>query len=186
MNTNIKGKLFSITIIVLLLVNTAAIALVLLHNGKQKKVLPQQREKGGTFVFLVKELKLDSNQESQYSTLRNAHKASTDSIGKLRRVVKDSLFQLLKTNISTDAIVQKQLNEVAYLEKAYDEITFNHFKQVRALCNIQQQKRFDEIIGEAIKISPAQKHPPHDRRPPEDREPNGRPEDDNRPPPQEK
>lgn len=183
MNTNIKSKLFSSTIILLLLVNTAAIAFMLLNKNKKTKHPAPIEQQGNAFVFLVKELKLDSNQIQQYTTLLNAHRASADSIKIIKRQAKESLFSLLKTSNETDANVQLQLNNIAQLERSFDEITFAHFKKVRALCNTQQQAKFDEVIATAMKMqAPQHRPPPHDRRPPEDREQNGIPEDDNRPP----
>ena len=176
-----KSKLFNITIILLLLVNTVAVAFILLKKDKHRKPPPPQEQRGSAFDFLVKELKLDSNQISQYSELRGIHKNSADSILTIKRETKDSLFSLLKTNSAADANVQQQLNIIAQLERNLDELTFNHFKKVRALCTAQQQVTFDEVIAKALRMQAQQKHrkPP----PPREGEENGRPEDEHRPPP---
>lgn len=145
---------------------------------------PQQ--KSGAYGFLRKELQLDSAQIQQYQLLRDNHKKCADSIRQETIVLKDSLFQLLKQHISSDIAVQKHLTAIAQNERNLDELTFNHFKRVRAICNEQQQVKFDEVIATAIKMQAPQQHAPqhpNDGRPPRDEEPEGKPEDDNRPPP---
>jgi Spy/CpxP family protein refolding chaperone len=190
MNTNNKSKLFSIIIIALLLINTVAVSFLLLKKDKHRLPPPHPQQQGGAFNFLVKELKLDSSQIQQYQALRENHKNSADSIRQQKRKLKDSLFQLLKQHISSDVAVQQQLNAIAQNERYLDEITFNHFKQVRAICNAQQQTKFDEVIATAMRMqAPQRQHPlhhPNSGRPPRGEEPDDRPEDDNRPPPPQK
>ncbi|MFY7963651.1 MAG: hypothetical protein ACOVO1_02035 [Chitinophagaceae bacterium] len=41
---------------------------------------------------------------------------------------------------------------MASINKKIDEITFAHFKEVRAICNAQHKKKFDEIIVKALKM----------------------------------
>ena len=38
------------------------------------------------------------------------------------------------------------------LQKESDRITFVHFQKVRALCRPDQQTKFDEVIGEVLKM----------------------------------
>jgi hypothetical protein len=187
MNTNNKTKLFSIIIIALLIINTIAVSFLLLN--KDKHHLPPPQQQGGAFHFLVTELKLDSSQIKQYQLLRDKHKNCTDSIRKETRDLKDSLFHLLKQHHSSDIVVQQQLDAIAQNERNLDEITFKHFKQLRAMCNAQQQEKFDEVIALAMRMqAPPQQHPPHhpnDGRPPRGEYPDFRSEDDNHmPPPQ--
>lgn len=172
MNTNIKSKLFGITIILLLLVNTAVVTFMLLSRNKKMKPPLQPQQKGSAFLFLVNELKLDSNQVALYSALRDAHKTSADSINILKREAKDALFNLLKTNNVNDSNVQQQLSAISQIEKSLDEITFSHFKAVRTLCSVQQQTKFDEVIATALRMQAPRHHrpPPHDRRPPQEGE----------------
>lgn len=167
----IKNKIFNVVILLLLLINTGIVTFLLLNKKKQQTQLPHPQQ-GGAFRFLVKELKLDSVQIKNYEVLRDKHKNSVDSIKNATRELKDSLFNLIKTNSSSDEIVQQKLNKIAAAQKEIDAITFNHFKQVRLICNVTQQQKFDEIIAQALKMTAPQMH----HRPPPRKE-NERPED---------
>ncbi len=178
-----KSKFFNILIVVLLLLNTVTVCFLLIRNDKHQP--PHQQ--GGAFNFLVKELALDSMQIQQYQVLRNNHKNKADSIRKEVRVIKDSLFNLIKINDSSDSTIQQKLSIIALHERNLNALTFNHFKLLRAICNAEQQIKFDKVIATAVKMNAPHQDPPHHHpqngRPPRDEEPDGRPEDDNRPPP---
>ncbi len=187
MDTNNKSKFFTILVVGLLLLNTSVVVFLLVKRDKHHPP-PHPQQQGGAFNFLVKELSFDSAQIKQYQGLRNNHKQTMDSIRNEMRVVKDSLFNLLKTNNSSDVIVQQKLNCIAQSERCIDEITFNHFKRVRAICNVAQQTKFDEVIATAMKMNAPQHQspPPRDGKPPRDEEPEGMPRDEHRPPPPER
>ena len=124
-----------------------------------------------------------------------------NSFRKESRDAKDSLFNLLKTSTTNDALVQETLKNIGEKEIAIQQHLFEHFKKVRALCNEEQKKKFDLVIQEAMRMianqrpqGPPKRHEvegkynrppsPHDRQnkgrppPPEDR--------DDMPPPQPK
>jgi hypothetical protein len=42
------------------------------------------------------------------------------------------------------------LNEIAFIQKEIEAVTFHHFQQVRTLCRPEQLPQFDAIILEAI------------------------------------
>jgi hypothetical protein len=41
-------------------------------------------------------------------------------------------------------------DSVAAGQRAIELITFRHFQQLRSICTAAQQKKFDEVIGEAL------------------------------------
>ena len=171
MNSNNKSRWLGVIIILLLLINAATIVFLLV--GKNRHHPPQN---GGAFAFLVKELNLDSNQKNEYKKLRDQHRNSVDELRLQLKHNKDSLFDLLKISDVADANVNRKLDSIALLNRKIDEITFSHFKQVRAICNAQQQEKFDEVIAQAMQMqAPKEQHPPHHPpdgyRPPREDEP---------------
>lgn len=174
MNTNYKSRWFGAIIILLFLINAATIIFLLI--GKNKHHLPPQQN-GGAFGFLVKELALDSNQKKEYQKLRDQHRNSVEGLLMQLKNNKDSLFDLLKISNVADSNVHQKLDSIASLNRKIDEITFSHFKQIRAICNPQQQIKFDEVISEAMRMqAPRQRHPHHPpstngEKPPRDDEP---------------
>ncbi len=176
MNTNNKSRWFGAIIILLLLINAATIFFLFIGNNKHHLPPPQN---GGAFAFLVKELALDSNQKNEYQKLRDRHRISVEGLRMQLKNDKDSLFNLLKFSNVTDVNVHQKLDSIAFLNRKIDEITFSHFKQVRAICNPQQQIKFDEVIAQAMQMQAPKQENPHHRPPPNgDRPPRGdEPED---------
>jgi Spy/CpxP family protein refolding chaperone len=181
MNTNNKSRWFGAIIILLLLINAATIIFLLI--GKNKHHLPPPQN-GGAFGFLVKELALDSNQKNEYQKLRDQHRNSVEGLRTQLKNNKDSLFNLLKKSNVTDENVHPKLDSIASLNRKIDEITFIHFKQVRAICNPQQQMKFDEVIAQAMQIQAPKQEPSHHSPPPnKDRLPREEEPEDGPPPP---
>ena len=192
MNTFNKSRIFTIVILLLLIANIATLTFFWWQKDKNK-LPPNPNKNGGPFAFLVKELALDSNQQAAYKELRDQHQQSMNSFRKESRDAKDSLFNLLKTSTTNDALVQETLKNIGEKEIAIQQHVFEHFKKVRALCNEEQKKKFDLVIKEAMRMianqrpqGPPKRHdgdgkenrppPPHDREnerrtpPPEDRD----------------
>ncbi len=172
MNHGTKNKLLTWLVVVLLVANAATIAMFWL--GKRKPPPPQ----GAPNEFLIKELKLDNKQQEQLDVLVKQHRQVAEQIRKQIRTAKDSLFDLVKNPGATDSAKQMAAAACSKLTEQLDVLTVNHFQKVRALCNAEQQKKFDGIIRDITRMM-AQPQPPG--RPPGPHPPDG-PEGD-RPPP---
>jgi len=62
----------------------------------------------------------------------------------------------LADSTATAESIKAAINKATTIEEQIDIKTFEHFKKVRALCNAEQQKKFDTIIKEVVqKISPS-------------------------------
>lgn len=100
--------------------------------------------------FMVNELKLDKEQEVVYWNLRDSmlsrQKPLMDSI----RNTKKRFFDLLKEPAPQDSVLQVKADEIGVLQKQLDLITFQHFQQVRALCNPDQVLKFDTVVKEIV------------------------------------
>jgi Spy/CpxP family protein refolding chaperone len=179
MNFTNKNKIFSTVIILLLIINTATVTFLLLK--KDRHLPPPHQQMGNAFEFLVKELNMDSSQKNQYQLLKVKHKEAVDIYREQLKSTKNSLFKLLENAGVMDTSVQKYLNAVALINRQIDEITFSHFKQVRTICNPDQQKKFDKVIIRALEMqSPKGLHRPpskdEDRPPRDEQDPNHPPE----------
>ena len=162
--TNFKNnRWLSIATMILLLANI--ITLTLLWTTKKndiadKKQLPMP---GPVFEFLSKELQLNEQQQSAYMLLRDKHQAGQKQFRDSMRKAKDALFSLLKQTTVADSTIQEYSKKAAMYEQQIDIITFKHFQEVRALCNAEQQKKFDKIIQDVLRRMAA---PGRGKRPP--------------------
>ena len=154
------------TVIVLLLITANIVTLALLWTNKKADrgfhtpTAPPPAG-GQVFEFLTNELKLDQAQQEAYRKLRDEHQSQVrplkDSIGK----AKDSFFDLLKQEAVSDSMVENFSRKIGNLEQQRDVFTFRHFQKLRAICNKEQQIRFDSIIQQALKqMAPARRPRP--------------------------
>ena len=150
-------------IITALLLTANVVTLTLLwinkpgHHQEQSDRHPPRQS---LFEYLSRELKLDQKQQDAYSLLRNEHQRSTRELQDSTRSAKDKLFTMLQQPSVSEEMITALSNEAASFQTQLDVITFHHFQKVRALCNPDQQKKFDAIIQEALRVHAPGNPPP--------------------------
>lgn len=166
MNFIAKNKWLTVAFVILILLNVTTLA-VFWWSKKvplEEAVPPQ----GGAMTFLIKELQLDSAQQQQLIVFRDEHRSATREIRKKNREAKETFFSLLEK----EGITATEIDQAATVSARYDaelsKITFDHFKKIRSICTPVQQKKFDEIIHEVLRMlsGPQGPPPPRDGRPP--------------------
>ena len=163
MSNSINNRWLAVITLLLLIANIITLALLWTNKktGKENFDNPpaaQQQAGGQVFEFVARELKLDSAQQETYKKFRGEHRLRVrpyqDSIGK----AKDSFFALLKNENITDSMVEASSKKIGSLEQQKDIITFRHFQKLRAICNKEQQIKFDSIIQETMHMMAPPKH----------------------------
>lgn len=142
-----KNKLLTALVILLLVANAATITMFWLH----KKPKPPQ-PKGSPKEFLVKELGLDAEQQAKLDALMKEHRQAAAGIREKVKAEKDSLFLLIKEPNTSDSMKQAAAAAASRYTEQLDVLTLNNFQKIRALCNTEQQKKFDEIIQEVLRM----------------------------------
>jgi Spy/CpxP family protein refolding chaperone len=116
------------------------------HIGKHGPGKPHE--------WLARQLNFNTEQQEKYNLLRQQHRNVMEPLLQHDRNLHDSLFMQLKQT-QPDTVVVKQFVSAISNNRAQTEITtFYHFSQVRDLCTPQQQKKFDEVIGDALRMPP--------------------------------
>ncbi len=142
-------KFFKIVILILLLINIATLAFIWTSSQRPQNFPPRPPDVG---EFLTQKLQLTEKQQKQFETLKHAHHEKVEILREKSKNLHDDFFELLKQpeidtttiNLAADAIINNQ--------KALELVTFYHFKEVRAICSPTQQKKFDEVIREALRM----------------------------------
>ncbi len=155
MNSGTKNKFLTGLVILLLVANAATITMFWLN--RKPKQPPMM--KGTPKEFLVKELELDTKQQQQLETLVNDHRRTAEQLREKTKEAKEQLFDLLKQPGTTDSTKQAAAKAVSVITEELDLLTLNHFQKVRELCNADQQKKFDKIINDVVRMM-AQPRPP--------------------------
>jgi periplasmic protein CpxP/Spy len=154
-----KVLFLTICIVLLFLLNAGMLIYLLRLRSYQQDLRGQ-----GADMFIIERLKLDAGQQQEFANLRHQHQEVTRRAHEEDRHLHDEYFTLLKTahpdKAKADSIASLIAAQRAVIEKA----TFDHFEQLRNLCNDDQKALFDNTIDEiAWRMAP-----PHGR-------PGGRP-----------
>jgi protein CpxP len=160
MNTLQKNRWFSLLVALLIVVNIVMIAMF----WWQHKNRPEQPAggRGNAAEFVIKALALDSNQQQAYQQLREEHQQQMRAIKERSREQKEAYLDLFTKDSVTDEVKNAAIDANAAIEKETALVTYQHFRKLRALCNAQQKEKFNEIIGQVLRMmSP----PPGGRRP---------------------
>ena len=143
-----KTKLLTIAVIGLLILNFATVTFLWLGRPHPPRFGQGMGRNGRppAAAFLVKELNFDANQTSSYDLLRKAHHQKNVDLQDVLRQKRETLFNGIATNDTS------KLAEIGEIQKEFDRSTFLHFQEVRTLCRPDQQPKFDQIIGEVLRI----------------------------------
>ena len=140
-----KTKFLTIAVIALLVLNGALIVFLWMGHRRLNPP-PPKNGRPPAAAFLIKNLDFDENQTTLYDGLRKAHRAAKDSLQNTLRRSREIYFKGIPTDDTS------KLAEIGEIQKESDRITFVHFQKVRALCRPDQQTKFDEVIGEVLKM----------------------------------
>ena len=147
-----NNPLLSIIILLLLTANIVTLAFLWTNRpgDKREKGMPPLAG-GQVFEFVSNELKLDSAQRAAYGRLRDGHQAAQRPLRDSIRKAKDDFFSLLQQANAPDSLIQAGSKRTTDAEQQLELLTFRHFQQLRAICNADQQKKFDEIIQDVLR-----------------------------------
>lgn len=160
-----RSKLWLSIVVILLLVNTAALAMLWLK--KSKPPMPG----GGARAFLTSELKLTPSQEEKFDALREDHQKTTREIMNGMKELKDELAEKIAAPKTDTAALESLTKQISEKEIQRDLATFYHFRAFRAILTSSQQQKFDKILKQVLRMmaGPQRQGPPpgmHDGGPP--------------------
>ncbi len=128
--------------------------IVLLVNGFHKQVPPPPpipHGPHGPAQLIIKELKFNNDQELKFHELKEEHRASMRELDRTGREMRHSYFELLKTDSVNETKKLEFEKLISENQKLIEQVTFNHFKSVRAICDEQQKKLFDASIQDILR-----------------------------------
>ncbi len=148
-----------VLLILLVLANITTIGMYWLGRKKPLPNLlpPPPKQMGPPSEFLIKELALDSIQKAKYLDLVKIHQTQTTDLREKIRTAKDQFFDLIKQPVLNDSIAKKDVTQISILTTQQDMATLQHFRQVRALCSLAQQQKFDSVIYQMLGIMAQQR-----------------------------
>ncbi|HEY8388369.1 MAG TPA: hypothetical protein VIK74_07180 [Parasegetibacter sp.] len=153
MNSTSRYKWLVFIIGVLLVTNIAMLAMLV-----KKKDPPKRENRSGqtqtyqsrTVMILEKEVGFSKEQLEQYQALREDHSTKMRPIIEKIRASKDSFYRLLSLPEISDSLLQATAAKVAEAENQVNLQTFQHFRDIKALCTPEQQPKFEKFIENVI------------------------------------
>ena len=185
MSYSTKSKILIGVLLLLVLANIVTMSVFWLGKGR-----PPLPPKGSPTDYLVNELGFDAKQKETFLGLVQAHRTQAESLRQQVKTAKERFFKLLQQPGITDSGKIAAVKNISQASEQLDLITFDHFKKVRALCNADQQNKFDNIIQDVMRMvgGPGQgtagmREPPRPKGPPPDEREGGPPPPGSEPPP---
>ena len=137
--TNTRNLLLIIA--VLLITNISVLA----YFGWFRK---EQDKQHGPNVkeLLKKDVKFTAEQLEHYSTLKQRQRDIAKPMWESMRKSKDSLFSLLSDDTITDSTVEKITAGISQKQQALDQMSFRHYRALRAICEPSQLPAYDSML----------------------------------------
>jgi protein CpxP len=149
-------------LVVMVLLNIITIAFLWMGNPSHGEGPrgPHGPHDDGPFQFLCDRLHLDSKQVTDYEKLRDEHHNAIEKYQDHSHELRNRFFALLQSANADSATIKQYADSIAMDQQQIELITFYHFKKLRAICTPEQQKTFDEVIGDALKMMSGPQHGP--------------------------
>lgn len=103
-------------------------------------------------AYIIKELSFNENQQEQYMQMVKQHRAQARQIQEQVRTIKDSFFDLLGSKNIDHTLRNNLASKISSLNRELDLVTFDHFKDLRKICTPDQQRKFDKIIKDVLRM----------------------------------
>lgn len=139
-------KIWQTTVVLLVLVNTAMLALLWFSHKAEKKLIPAANVKD----FLIKELALNEQQKKQFEALRSVHFATVQKINKQTKDLRDRFFENISKTETDSALILSLAKQISEKEAMKEQTTLYHFRQLRGILTSGQQQKFDSVIKEVL------------------------------------
>lgn len=145
---NSSNKFLVIAVILLLIVNIALVAFMVM--GKNKK--PQSSRDGGKAAFekMVNELGMNETQKKEFDSLREAHFTAIRPLFDSIRTTRQALYSLIKEETLNDSLVSVYSNSITERQSRADRLTINHFRTVRNMFTGDALKKYDEMVQKML------------------------------------
>ncbi|HEY5123268.1 MAG TPA: hypothetical protein VIK14_05980 [Ignavibacteria bacterium] len=160
METKSRNRILYLLLVGLVMMNLVTLGFLWMYKFKEHRQIqqPPPPPPAGK-ILLEQELRFSKEQAEKFDKLRNEHSTSARKIVDDIAMLKENLFETIKENGGDDSKATKIADEIGNRQKELDLITYNHFKDIRNLCDEKQRERFDLILKDISKMIGPQNPP---------------------------
>ena len=138
-------KLFKIISLILGVMNLILLAMFLMAPP------PPHLKNKGLKDIVAKELQLSTDQKKIYTASTITHRQQMRRLNrKEHRLVLDYFKILIEEDTELDK--ENLLKQIKAIEGEKIEVTYEHFEELKAICDEKQEKRFPRVMRKAIKF----------------------------------
>jgi Spy/CpxP family protein refolding chaperone len=111
-----------------------------------------QESKGA--MFLAKELNFDQGQQTELDALRKAHFQKIRMLENAVARNEKNMMDAIMANPIDSLRANTYADSIGILKAAVQKELFRHFCSIKKICNPDQSRKFDELMGEMSKEFP--------------------------------
>lgn len=158
-----KIKLLTYSVIGLVLLNIGIISFLYLSKPNSNRDDNRRKPKD----IIIEKLHFDATQEKKYEEIINVYRNKIDSLNNNNRELKAELYSQLKQPSVSDKIKDSLIKLILVNQKNIEETNFNHFQDIKSICNKSQIDNFNDLTEELEKLfSNTNRKPRHEFSPP--------------------
>ncbi len=151
-----KSKIFGFLALAMFALNVVLIFFLI--KGRPMHHMPQQPK-----MIIIEKLDFTPSQIEDYEVLIDKHLVKHKQLNKQIHENKAELYQLLKAEYNEDD-VNALTNEIANKLMAIEQLNYNHFAEIKALCKDDQIEKFNQFtteLADLFKNMTKNDHPEH-------------------------
>ena len=148
MSNTSRNRNLVFIIAALLLTNIAVLVYFLWIKQPEGRKDGPQKPKEGFFTLALKDsVGFNEQQIAQYKEIKDRQKKTMEVMFDNMRRAKDSLFRLIGDTQANDSVIRKAAEAVGERQRLLDLQSFNHFREIRALCTSpDQRQKYDTAV----------------------------------------
>lgn len=98
--------------------------------------------------IIIERIGLDEKQQEQFRSLKDEHHSQIMELQHADAKLHQQLFQLLKQQPIDTAAKNAIMSQLQNNDGIKEEVTFEHFRKLRAILKPEQQPKLDELVAE--------------------------------------
>lgn len=135
-------RFYKIVIVVLFIMNLTT--LYFLWDSSRRPPHHKRRD-------LVEMLDLKGSAKTKVAQLQTEHFEIKDSLVERGRELHEYLFRSFNDPSKDSIAIKKIINDIVENQRETEQMTFDYFKKVNALCTPDQQEELQELIHDVIR-----------------------------------
>lgn len=151
-----RNKILTIAVIGLLLLNAAIIGFLWLDKPPHS-----MKAKGGPASLIIERLHFDTNQEIEFRKLAKVHHEEFKKLQQISIETHQEYYKLMKQEDIDSMKVDSLRQIMASNQQSIDKLNFEHFLDIKKLCNTEQKILFNDFADEIGGLF--NERPPHGR-----------------------